>query len=105
MKNKHVAHELYHKKLYNKINCLYLGLRETGKALLITYVFFNIMFNFIQIFGLWEKPLAITAMNAELPLFKNGEHNSESAPTIDRVITPLKSYFALNQTLLISSLK
>ena len=28
-------------------------------------------------------------MKAELPLFKNGEHNSESACTIDRVITPL----------------
>ena len=28
-------------------------------------------------------------MNAELPLFNNGEHNSKSAPTIDRVITPL----------------
>jgi len=29
-------------------------------------------------------------MNAELPPFKNGEHNSESASTIDRDITPLK---------------
>ena len=29
-------------------------------------------------------------MNAEMPPFKNGEHNSESASTIDRVITPLK---------------
>jgi len=28
-------------------------------------------------------------MNAELPPFKNVEHNSESASTIDRVITPL----------------
>ena len=28
-------------------------------------------------------------MNAELPPFKNGEHNSESTSTIDRVITPL----------------
>jgi len=28
-------------------------------------------------------------MNAELPPFKNGEHNSESASTIDLVITPL----------------
>ena len=37
-----------------------------------------------------KRPLAIIAMNAELPLFKNGEHNSESASTIDRVITPLK---------------
>jgi len=29
-------------------------------------------------------------MNAELPPFKNGEHNSESASTIDRVTGPLK---------------
>jgi len=29
-------------------------------------------------------------MNAELPPFKNGDHNSESVSTIDRVITPLK---------------
>jgi len=28
-------------------------------------------------------------MNAELPPFKNGEHNSESTSTIDGVITPL----------------
>ena len=28
-------------------------------------------------------------MNAELPPFKNGEHNSDGASTIDRVITPL----------------
>jgi len=28
-------------------------------------------------------------MNAELPPFKNGEHNSESESTIDRVIPPL----------------
>jgi len=28
-------------------------------------------------------------MNAELPSFKNGKHNSESASTIDRAITPL----------------
>jgi len=28
-------------------------------------------------------------MNAELPPFKNKEHNSESASTTDRVITPL----------------
>jgi len=32
-------------------------------------------------------------MNAELPPFKNGEHNSESASTIDRVITPLIQYY------------
>jgi len=30
-------------------------------------------------------------MNAELPPFKSGEHNSDSASTIDRVITPLKT--------------
>jgi len=28
-------------------------------------------------------------MNAELPPFKNGEHNSEKESTIDRVIIPL----------------
>jgi len=28
-------------------------------------------------------------MNAELPPFKNWEHNSENASTIDLVITPL----------------
>jgi len=28
-------------------------------------------------------------MNAELPPFKNGEHNYESVSIIDRVITPL----------------
>jgi len=28
-------------------------------------------------------------MNAELPPFKNGEHNSERASTVDRDITPL----------------
>ena len=39
---------------------------------------------------LWEIPLAIAAMNAELPSFKNGEHNSESVSTIGRVITLLK---------------
>ena len=27
-------------------------------------------------------------MNAELPPFKTGKHNSENASTIDRVITP-----------------
>jgi len=31
----------------------------------------------------------MAAMNAELPPFKNGEHNSESASTINCVITPL----------------
>jgi len=31
-------------------------------------------------------------MNAELPSIKNGEHNSESASTIDRVITPLSHW-------------
>jgi len=28
-------------------------------------------------------------MNAELPLFKNGEHNSESGSILAHVITPL----------------
>jgi len=37
-----------------------------------------------------KRPLTIAAMNAELPPFKNGEHNSESASTLDRDITPLK---------------
>jgi len=36
-----------------------------------------------------KRPLAIAAMNTELPPFKNGEHNFESASTIDRVITLL----------------
>jgi len=31
-------------------------------------------------------------MNEELPPFKNGEHNSESASTIDRVIIADRSY-------------
>ena len=39
-----------------------------------------------------ERPLAIAVMNAELPPFKNGEHNSESTSTIDRVITPLNNF-------------
>jgi len=33
----------------------------------------------------------MAAMNTELPPFKNGEHNSESASTVDRVITSLRS--------------
>jgi len=37
-----------------------------------------------------KRPLAIAAMNTELPPFKHGEHNSESASTIDCVITPLR---------------
>ena len=36
-----------------------------------------------------KRPLAIAAMHVELPPFKYGKHNSESAPKIDRVITPL----------------
>ena len=36
-----------------------------------------------------KRPLATAAMNAELPPFKNGEHNSESASTNDCVITLL----------------
>ena len=39
-----------------------------------------------------KRPLAIAAMNAELPPFKNGEHNSKSVSTIDRVITPLRRF-------------
>jgi len=31
-------------------------------------------------------------MNAELPPVKNGEHNSESATTIDSVIIPLTHF-------------
>ena len=37
-------------------------------------------------------PLATAAVNAELPPFKNGEHNSENASIIDRVITPLRTH-------------
>jgi len=37
-----------------------------------------------------KRPLAIAAMNAELPPFENGEHNSKSVSTADRDITPLK---------------
>jgi len=33
-------------------------------------------------------------MNKELPPFKNGEHNSESTSTIDRVITPLMNFLS-----------
>ena len=40
-----------------------------------------------------KRPLAIAEMNAELPPFKNGEHNSESASALDRDITP---FFNLN---------
>jgi len=36
-----------------------------------------------------KRPLAIAAMNTELPPFKDGAHNFKSASTIDRVITPL----------------
>jgi len=36
-----------------------------------------------------KRPLAIAAMNMELPPFKNGVHNSEITSTFDRVITPL----------------
>jgi len=36
-----------------------------------------------------KGPLAIAAMNVELPPFKNGEHNSESASAIIRYITAL----------------
>jgi len=40
-----------------------------------------------SLFG--KRPLVIASMNAELPPFKNGGLNSESASTIDRDITPL----------------
>ena len=43
--------------------------------------------NQYSLFG--KRSLCIAAMNAELPPFKNGDHNSESAFIIDRVITPL----------------
>jgi len=36
-----------------------------------------------------KRPLAIAAMEAELPPFNNEEHKSESAFTLDRGITPL----------------
>jgi len=36
-----------------------------------------------------KRPIAIAAMYAELPSSKNGEHNFESASTIDCVITLL----------------
>ena len=39
-----------------------------------------------------KRPLAIVVMSAELPPFKNGEHDSESTSTIDRVITSLTFY-------------
>jgi len=43
-------------------------------------------------------------MNAELPSFKNGEHNSESVSTIDRGLTPftrvsIQDIFNLSQVL------
>ena len=38
-----------------------------------------------------KRPLAITAMNAELPFFRNGKHNFESMVTLDRSIIPLIS--------------
>jgi len=40
-----------------------------------------------------SRPLAIAAMNVELPPLKNGEHNSKKASTIDRVITLLNWRF------------
>ena len=81
-------------------NGLYLGLGKTGKALFITLIkiirllsFSNkIPFSFyldhsgrssdIRFFG--KRPLAIATMSAELPPFKNGEHNSENASTLGR---------------------
>ena len=44
-----------------------------------------------------KRPLAIAVRNAELPPFKNGEHNSENASTIDHVIAPLRRW--LNDSL------
>jgi len=41
----------------------------------------------MSVFG--KRPLVIAAMNAELPPFKNGEHNFESASILDLDITPL----------------
>jgi len=38
------------------------------------------------------RPLAINTMNTELPPFKNEEHNSESAYTLNRDITPLNLF-------------
>jgi len=46
-----------------------------------------------------KGPLAISAMNTELPPFKNGEHKSESASTLDRDITPLSSALAVRSCL------
>jgi len=42
-------------------------------------------------------------MNAELPPFKNGEHNSESASTFDGDITPLilRCSGAINQVVIV----
>jgi len=39
-------------------------------------------------------------MNVELSPFKNGEHNSESASTHDRDITPLSEMFCFVLSLL-----
>ena len=38
-----------------------------------------------------KSPLAIAIMNAELPSSKNGEDNFESASTLDRGLTSLRS--------------
>jgi len=45
-----------------------------------------------------KRPLAIAVMNAELLPFTNGEHTSESASTINRVITPLRDRPVLRMT-------
>ena len=42
-----------------------------------------------------KTTLAIAAMNLQLPPFKNGERNSESASIIARVMTPLTTVFQL----------
>ena len=49
-----------------------------------------------------KRSLTIAVMNVELPPFKNGEHNSGSMSTIDRVITPLNSASAQIQTVTIA---
>jgi len=38
-----------------------------------------------------KRPLAIDAVNAELPPFNNGEHNSENESALGSDITPLRT--------------
>ena len=42
-----------------------------------------------------KSPLAIAAMNAEMPPFKHGEHNFKEVLTVDRVLTPLSVFDCL----------